>query len=220
MTTFKELQDDVLFNTFDESKYRAKAAQQLNKGAQRLAQRVLWGWSQVTLPVTAGVAVLPSPGFSVVRDVWLADAAGVPAQHLVPAGDFGIPAVAPAEADLLPGGQQLLEDGFFFATLGADAVVSLRLTPQASFVRVDGYRFPAVMVDDSDACELGEAAAEALTSFARAQLFKREDDPEQYANYMADFDREVKGYAQLARLATAGPHITPGTWGDGWFGGA
>jgi hypothetical protein len=217
---FEELQDEVLFNTFDDSKYRVRAGRALNAGAREVASRTLWGWATVTLSPAAGVVSLGSPpSWSTIKGCWQVDPQGNRLRRLQSAGDFSMPAAQTAWGDDPPDRVGLNPEGQFFVYLDDSGEQWLKVADDVTLVRVDGYRLPAAMVDPGDVSALGTDADEALVSFARAQLYKREDDPEMYAALMADFERELKGFAKRTRPNQSGPKLTPGMWGEGSFGG-
>lgn len=213
MTTLNNLQDDVLFNTFDDAKYRGRSTRYLNRAVEKVARTMLYGWSQEFVDVDDdGVAALPSR-YSIIQSVWSAspgptDAVG---DLLTPGGDYSAPAGLP---DWDP--PYLSETvGFWFYADGPDPQI---LVPShLPRVRVDGYRLPAAMADATDDSGLPDAADDALITYARAKLYKLEDDFEAHAALMTDFARELADLASR-RPRRSGPAITPGTWADGYFG--
>jgi hypothetical protein len=104
---------------------------------------------------------------------------------------------------------------------GAGGSTTLLVTPvpTPSQVLVVGYRLPAPMTAGTDVCELGPDADDALLMFARAKLYLREDDKEMHDNLMQSYMDELRRFTLTTRPVAEGPRLTPGTWGDGFFGG-
>lgn len=204
---FGELKTEVLFNTFDSTKYRERAGTQLNHGARDLASRVPWGYVEVTLDVVDGAASLGAPsGFSRIVQVSAVGADGVPSP-LLSAGSSGAPGS--------PGAGSC---SGYTTSMGAGGAIEVRPPAGVDRITVKGFRLPATMEADSDVCELGPDADDALVAFARASLSLKEDDPEMRQVWLEELAEARRRFSRVANPVVA-PRLTPGTWGDGSFGG-
>jgi hypothetical protein len=217
MSTFAELKTDVIFNAFSGPKYLERAGGFINRAARDLARRSLWAPTRVTLPVAAdGSAPTGTPGLARITAVWSTDTTGRVIDRYRFAGDPGLPG-AQATAPL----DDRLDEPTYTTELGNAGATVVRVipVPAAALITVTGNRLPSPLDGDGDVCELGDDADDALVLFARAKLYLREDDPEMHAALMAEYENEARRFRLTARPVLDGPLVTPGTWGDGSFGG-
>lgn len=213
MSTFDQLKGEVIFNTFDGPKYLERAGAFINSAARDIARRSLWGGSEVTVAVDAdGVA---QSAFGRVLAVWSADTLGRPQDRHEYVGDAGSP------------GTQYDAFGAFGTSpsyktvVGDGGLMTLQVSPVPAALQivVAGNRLPTTLVDGDDVCELGPDAEDALVLFARAKLYLREDDKEMHDGLWQTYLDEVRRFTLGTRPVAEGPRLTPGTWGDGSFGG-
>lgn len=216
MSTFDQLKAEVVFNTFDGPKYLERSGVYLNNAARDIARRSLWGGNEIAIATDDnGIAAAGSPGFARVTAVWGADANGRKQDRYEFAGDAGAPGAqydAFGPAGTTPSYRTRTGDG------GA-LTLEVIPVPAARSLVVSGSRLPALMVAGEDVCELGQDAEDALILFARAKLYLREDDKEMYDALMQSYMEELRRFTLSTRPVAEGPRVTPGTWGDGFFGG-
>lgn len=214
MSTFDQLKGEVVFNTFDGPKYLERAGVYVNNAARDIARRSLWGGDEQTiLTDDNGIAAAE---FGRITAVWEADPNGKKTARYEFAGDAGTPG---AQYDSF--GPTCTTPSYRTKT-GDGGALTLEVlpVPAARSIVVAGSRLPALMAGGADVCELGQDAEDALILFARAKLYLREDDKEMHDALMQSYMDELRRFTLSTRPVAEGPRLTPGTWGDGFFGGA
>lgn len=217
MSTFDQLKAEVVFNTFDGTKYLERAGMYINNAQRDVARRSVWGATEMTATVTAlnsqqGTA--PSP-VGRITGVWSADMQGRKVDRYSYAGDVGSPG---AQADSFSDAWS--EPTYTVTTgVGGAATIVVQPVPAALHLVVAGSLVPAELADGGQVSDLGLEADDALILFARAKLYLREDDKEMHDGLMQSYMDEVRRFTLGTRQVAEGPRLTPGTWGDGSFGG-
>lgn len=180
--TFLELQNEALHDDFDQTKYRAAAKRFLNEAQRRVARRVRVPELEDTLQVdtVAGEATVELP-YDVVRINSLRNTADRAPLEAVPVDDVDLSPASTGSPSV-------------YASVGRRLI--LGPTPGGAYpleVRVQGR--PVELVDDGDVPQLGDDYADLLVTYARARLFRLEDDFDAAREYMGEFERDLGIYA-------------------------
>ncbi len=214
MSTFKQLVDEVLYDAFDDAKWRTYAGRYVNDAQRKLARRATWGRTLRcgTVDAEGAVTLGTATTWARIAGVWRLEGTDVPAddlwrtveervkERLVVADDIG-----------RPGGPSGPGSGYQVVQQPNGSVTLIVRAPVGEVVAVRGYRAPTMLVNDSDVCELGDDASEALISFARSRLYKREDDPDMQASCLQDYEREAKQFV-VAMRPQSGARVIEGMW--------
>lgn len=176
--TFLQLQDEALGDDFDATKYRVLTKRWLNDALWKIARRVRIPQLQSTstIAVVAGTASYALPT-DLVRLVSLRNTTDAD-----PLTDIAINAV-----DDLPAARGKPTS---FAVYGAQML--LYPTPDRVYPLELRYEKDSVeMSSDSDVPQLPDAYSDALVTYARARLFRAEDDLQASSTYMGEFNQAL-----------------------------
>lgn len=216
--TYLEMQDEVLFNSFDALKFRSRIKRWLNDGVNELCRRVgLMKIYEVCAYDSAGVVTFVQR-FHTVQEVWVANGPIASTAAAVAGQSTYRLAPMPYASPVLAGTEQGLA-GFYIVEHAGNTTgpgIAMRIVPHAAsgFVSVTGKGTPAPMSTDASTSGIGQEFDEILIAFARSRAFRAEDDFEAAREYMADFDRGIR-YASMAKRAHQdGPDLVGGMWSD------
>jgi hypothetical protein len=179
--TFLDLQDEALADDFNPSKHRANAKRFLNEAQRRIARRA-------RVPQLENSQTITTVGGS--SDVALSDS-GVRINSLRNTTDRApLEAASIEEIDDLPAssGKPSL-----YAINGR--TITFYPTPDGAYslsARFQGR--PTDLVEDADVPQIGDDYADLLVTYARARLFRLEDDFEMARLYMQDFETDLAAY--------------------------
>lgn len=208
MATFKELQDRVLLNRFDDATYRPLVKDYLND-ANRLIHRRLdlpADEAVTTFPTVAGTRDYTAPAGLRVLDAFIdvdpflelleKESIEVDARAQEDSGRPEVYALSGGKIKLAP-----LPDAVY--------TISVRVLAGAPKMTVDG-----------DVPSIPEEYHELLDTYATSKCCRKEDDFEAAAALMADFETGFQRLAiDLQNAADDGPLQVPGAWGlDGYRG--
>lgn len=199
--TFLELQNQVLHDDFNPTKYRDLVKGWLNEALHRIYRttNLADADNEQSITLTAGTATYALPSRSV-RIESLRTAEGA-ALSEVPIHDIDMRGTATGEPSLYA----LVGDG-----------IHLHPTPQTSggvlWLR---YRYNAAdMVDDEDVPALDPDYRHLLVEYARSRAFRLEDDPQMAAYWFGEWQRDLQELrADLQRRSTGRIRQIPGMWG-------
>lgn len=219
--TFKQQQDEVIFQRFDDLKFRPKAKRHLNEAVTEVCRRVgFFKVQEVAAYDSTGLVTFQQPMHEI-NEVWEANGptstnpdavinqskqqlAPMPGDSSVPMGNSGGSAI------------------YYTATMGVPAAddrpaTVLRIVPHGTsgFVAVVGRGRPAVMSGDGDFSGLGPEYDDALVVFSRARCCRDDRAYDEAAQLMSEFERAIKNASLAKHPAQDGPDLIPGMWDDG-----
>lgn len=185
--TFLELQDEALSDDFEATKYRTLARRFLNEAQRRIARRVRVPQleSVQTFSTTSGESTVDLDE-NVIRINGLRNTT-----DRDPLDDLGTDAV-----DDLP-----VSSGKPSSFAVSNQELTLYPTPDRAYnLEVRYQSRPADLNDDGDVPQMGDDYADLLVTYARARLFRLEDDMEMARLYLEDFEADLARYATDVQL--------------------
>lgn len=201
--TFKQIQDEVIAAGFSDAGYRARIKDWINDAQGLIARQLrLRVWEQTaTINLVAGTASYSLPA-DFLETRYIADLTND--NTLVP--------VDLVDFDVLPTSTGTPDQ---FSARGANLLVWP--TPDAALALTHNYwRSPTALSGDSDVPELLPASPyhELLVSYATSRAFRRQNDLNQAAAWMQDFETGVRkaGNQLQDDTGTETPKQVPGAW--------
>lgn len=185
--TFLDLQDEALSDDFEPDKYRTLTRRFLNEAQRRIARRVRVPQLEQTQTFTtvAGDGTVDLDE-NVIRINSLRNTT-----DRDPLDDVGTDAL-----DDFPSASGKPSS---YATSGQE--LTLYPTPDAGYnLEVRYQSRPADLDDDGDVPQMGDDYADLLVTYARARLFRLEDDMELARLWMEDFETDLAKYATDVQL--------------------
>jgi hypothetical protein len=195
------LQDEALHDDFDPTKYRTLVKAWINDAQRRIARRIDMRVGEATqsFDTAAGTAeyALPSD-FYRLRTLYENTE-----RYLLEEADL-------RDIDDAETGQGR---PYLFVLNGANVLLSP--TPDAAYpMRLRYWKSPPLLVGDANVPIIHEDYYDLLVSFARARLFRAEDDPEMAQQYMSEFEDRLSYMAGELQYETRGrPRQVPGLVG-------
>jgi hypothetical protein len=177
--TFKQLQDEVLHDEFDDAKYRTLVKRWLNEAADKVNEKMRLpgseGHSQL-IDLTAG-----EDEYALGVEVLKIDSLRYGARNLIEA-DINELDEFPAESRGMP---------THFSLYGS--TITVWPTPDSTY-ELDARYTTAItpMVNDSDPPAVPGQYADVLINYAKAKAFAAEDDPEMSAFFMGQHKEELR----------------------------
>lgn len=176
--TFLDLQDEVLHDNFSPTKYRTLAKRFINEAQRRIFRRLRIPAGEETLPMftAAGEVTLDLD-----EDVARVNSLRIPADRN-PLTNVDIKEIdaAPAASGKPDSYAVVGNKLFFYPTPNMEYELELRYQSR-----------PPTLVDDDDYPALDDDYRDLLVTYARAKLFRLEDDVEMFNAWMADFETGV-----------------------------
>lgn len=178
MSNFGELQAEALHDDFDANKYRARVQRWLNVAQARIARRMKLPEREGTqaIATVAGTAFYAlDTGIVRIRSLhFVGEPAELVQVDLRDIDDAPVSSARPTDYALNGAGITLYPT--------PDRVYNLELRHWSNAIK---------MVQDIDVPSVHEDYQDLMVTFARAYLFRAEDDGEMYAFYMSQFEDEL-----------------------------
>lgn len=212
-STFAQLQELVLTNTFSSSRYSELVKTWLNDAVMDACRRLDLLKGYEVLAVTDGVVAQATQPFYRVDEVWTASgpaASGELAMRqqavrwLEPI-PYDSPVLVGGVGNTTPWGYSLRRA----TTTGRYPTLKITLHPEgAGYAAIAGRQRPAIMDADADTTGLDSELDDALVAFAKARCFRNEDDFELAASWEGEYMKRLGSITP----PQSGPIVTPGTW--------
>lgn len=225
MTTFLQLQDEVLFNAFGE-RYRDYVKNYINEGRRAIYRRLGGGVELTVVALYTPDAALTSSaipsGYVLERvdGVWLSTstdttliaelAAATADTRLLPMHDWTDPSAA--SADFHSG------EPVAYALRSQPATAQLYLFPIADasdthYIVIQGKWIPGDLSADGDTFTDDVSFRPAIVAYARACAFRSEDDFDAADRWMLEYERALAALI-FHQEREEGPVTVRGTWAD------
>ncbi len=204
MSTFLELQEEVLNYGFDPSRYRGRVKSWLNQAQSRIARKLKIGDLYVTSTITTAkgtasytlpTALIRLTGLTMGADAYRLDYVDDP-DRLVADNEAGQNTGEPTE----------------FAVTGKSIVLSP--VPDAVYsLTLTYFGRPADMVNDTDVSTLPADYHDLMVSWALERAFRSEDDAEMAQFYRNEYKLDLADAGtDLQMTVDDSPKQVPGTW--------
>lgn len=199
MSTFLELQDEALHDDFSATKYRALVKRWINQALHRIARRM----KMRDLEAAQSIATVAGTSFYALNS----DAVRVRSLHFV--GDpESLTQVDLRDVDDSPAATGRPTD---YAFNGSG--ITLYPSPDGAYtLELRYWRNALSLSNDGDVVDIPADYEDLLVTFARAKLFRAEDDGDMYAFYMSQFESELQ--QMRADVQNRGGQVkrTPNMW--------
>lgn len=216
--TFKGMQDEVIFQRFDDLKFRPKAKRHLNEAVDELSRRI--GFvkrAEVAAYDSTGLVAFVQPMHEI-NEVW--EAAGPVSTSMDAAiNQTNGNRLSPLPSDSPIGLRAAGGSPIFYQATSAVASddspsSALRIFPHGTtgFVAVVGRGRPPVMANDGDFSGLGAEYDDALIVFGRSRCARDDRAYDEAGALLAEFERAVKNASLARHPANDGPDLVPGMW--------
>lgn len=216
--SFSELQERVLANSFNSTRYLEVVKAELNAGVEQVCKRLsLFRSFAICAHSSSGAVTQPAAPFWRVEELWTASATSGTTE-----ADFA--RYAQRKLEPLPwrsaGGLRTGSLPLYYTARRLRApgtrAPSLQITivpaTSAGYVAIAGLQRPAVMSLDADVTGLGDDLDRAVLAYAKARCFELEDDFQMSQQWDARFETMLREGA--VDFVADGPKVTPGAWDD------
>ena len=211
MSTYVELQDEVISHNLNDTKYRPYVKQWINEAQRIVALRTSLRTQQdsETYATANGVAVETVPSdFARIIDIRNSDT-----QDLLQPIEL-------RQFDDLPSSSG---QPYYYVLIGSE--ITLYPTPDGIYPLVLRYwKMPADLSADNDEPGIPERYHHLLVRFALMRAYQRENDYEAATFFKNEFEYDLaKAQGEIGDEAYDGPRQVPGTWDEGvvetnrWF---
>lgn len=203
LSTFLDLQNEVLAHGFDPNAYRSRVQNWLNLAQTRIARSLelpdLLATQTITTVSGTGTYAVAT---DLVRLAGITDVTSSNRTRLVPVDEGDYDAATPSTG--APLGYTRTEGGFV-----------LYPTPDGAYtLTARYYKSPPVLSGDADVPAIPADYFDVMVSFALSRAYRSEDDPEQATYFWAEYQRDLAQLGSDRQYESLdGPIVAPGTWG-------
>ncbi len=206
MSTFLELQDEVLNHGFDQTAYRSRVKNWLNEAAHRVARSlelrdVKASYDLAT--VVGGLSYTLPADF--VRMESVTDTTSWDSLDLTPQADIDNITVTGTPE--------------YYAFGKDNTIVLWPISDHIQTIRLLYYKNPAALSADTDVSPLPADYHDLLVSYACSRAFRAEDDYESSQFFMAEFQRDLAQLGTDRQYESGDVTVIAGCWPtqDGWW---
>jgi hypothetical protein len=206
VSTFLDIQNEVLAYGFDATQYRARVKNWINEGQQQIARQLeLFDlFTQTTVATVVGTTTYTLPTDFVRLDSVI-DAALPNTLEVIPLAD-----AIESNANGAYTGRPL-----FYAIGPAPNSIVLSPVPDAVYtLTLEYYKRPTDLSNDTDVSTLPADYHWLMTTYALQRAYRAEDDVQMAQFYTAEYKAGIQQLGTDRQyLADDSPRIIPGTWG-------